>query len=149
MLSEHGTNVDRDAVEEVLSKADVLVIGFTLFPQRLLIDTRTSHETGPLVEVVEPLRGVQERFHWLGKHRGMFGIPEAFSFFAWPQTVRTMEERDVLATMRDRLEASWAGSGEQLDHALAELHEMEREAFRQAVAGDGAWKTLWQASRTG
>jgi hypothetical protein len=33
-----------------------------------------------------------------------------------------------------------------LDRALGKLREMENVAFRQAVAGEGPWKTLWQAA---
>lgn len=146
MLSEHGIQVDQAAIEEILRSADVLVIGFTLFPERLLIDCRTDADTGPMVAIVEPLRGVQERYHWLGRHRGMFGMPEAFSFFAWPHTVRSLEERGVLVTLRTRLMDCSNDGAPLLDQALAKLRDMETIAFRQAVAGEGPWKTVWQAA---
>jgi hypothetical protein len=146
MLSEHGIQIDQAAIDEILTSADVLVIGFTLFSERLLVDCRTNADTGPMVAVVEPLGGVQERYHWLGRYRGIFGMPEAFSFFAWPHTVRSLEERNILAKLRERLAANSSDGAELLDRALAKLREMEDVAFRQAVAGEGPWKTLWQAA---
>jgi hypothetical protein len=89
---------------------------------------------------------VQERYHWLGKHRGMFGMPESFSFFAWPHTIRSLDERDVLAKLKVRLAATSSDGVQLLDRALGKLREMEDVAFRQAVAGEGPWKTLWQAA---
>ena len=146
MLSEHGIQVDQAAIDEILESADVLVVGFTLFPERLLVDCRTNDATGPLVAVVEPLGGVQERYHWLGKHRGMFGMPEAFSFFAWPHTIRTLDEHDVLEKLKRRLAATSSDGVQLLDRAIGKLREMETVAFRQAVSGEGPWKTLWQAA---
>jgi hypothetical protein len=146
MLSEHGIQIDQAAVDEILESADVLVVGFTLFPERLLVDCRRNDETGPMVAVVEPLGGVQERYHWLGQHRGMFGMPDSFSFFAWPHTIRSLDERDVLAKLKVRLAATSSDGVQLLDRALGKLREMENVAFRQAVAGEGPWKTLWQAA---
>jgi len=148
MLTENGMQIDRGAVEEVLRRADVLTIGFPLFPERLLIDTRANEEAGPFVGVVEPVATVQERYLWLGRHRGMFGAPEAFSFFVWPHTVRTLIRRDVLRTMRDRLEAAEPGAGAKLDAALEQLAALELDAMRRAIRGEGpAWKSIWERPR--
>ncbi|MCA9821445.1 MAG: hypothetical protein KC482_10545 [Dehalococcoidia bacterium] len=146
MLGDHGIQIDREAVEEILNTADVLVVGFALFSERLLIDTRTNAETGPMVAIVEPLGGVQERYHWLGVHRGMFGMPEAFSFFAWPNTIRMLEEEDILGTIRKRLAATSNDGAETLDRAIARLRDMEKQAIRGAIRGDAPWKSLWQAA---
>jgi predicted dienelactone hydrolase len=147
MLTENGLQVDLEAVERVLDQADVLAIGFTLFPERLLIDARSQGEEGPLVAVVEPVGTVQERYLWLGKHRPNFGAPEAFAFFVWPHTVRNLVERDALRTMRNRLAAARPEAAAALDAALDELLELERRAFIEAVAGSPRWQTLWEASR--
>ncbi len=146
MLGDHGIEIDREAVEELLTSADVLVIGFTLFGERLLIDTRTNPETGPMVAIVEPLGGVQERYHWLGVNRGMFGMPEAFSFFAWPGTIRMLDEQNILGTIRERVAATSNDGGETFDRAIATLRRMEMAAIRGAIRGDAPWRTLWQAA---
>ena len=144
MFTENGLQVDLDALNELLLKADVLTIGFTSFPARLLIDTRTSQTEGPLVAIVAPVQTVQERYLWLGKHRGNFGAPEAFSFFIWPHPVRSLVSRDILRPLLDRLERASDGAGAALSESLERLREMEDEAVRAAIRGEEPWKTVWQ-----
>jgi hypothetical protein len=146
MLTENGLEVDVEAVHDLLRRADVLAIGFPLFPERLLIDTRTSGDEGPLVAIVEPVATVQERYLWLGKHRGNFGAPEAFSFFTWPHTVRGMGERDILAPLRSRLADVSNDGGEMLDQALERLAGLEQNAIRDAIKGSPAWRAVWEKS---
>jgi hypothetical protein len=145
MFTENGMQIDEDAMEQILRNGDVIAVGFLWFPERLLIDTRTDAETGPLVAVVAPVANLQERYHWLGRHRAMFGMPEAFSFFTWPQTVRGMAERDALATLRRRLAATSNDGSALLDQALEKLIELEREAMKAAIRGDKPWETIWAA----
>jgi hypothetical protein len=146
MLGDYSIEIDREAVEQMLKTADVLVVGFALFGERLLIDTRTNENTGPMVAIVEPVGGVQERYRWLGRHRGMFPLPEGFSFLAWPNTIRMLDEEGVLDTIRERVASSSNDGGETFDKAMAKLREMEGEAIRGAIRGDAPWKTLWQAA---
>jgi len=146
MRTENGIEVDHDALAELLRRADVLTIGFTLFPHRLLVDLRTNATDGQLVAIVEPVASVQERYLWLGRHRGSFGAPEAFSFFAWPQTVRGLAQRRILAPLEARLDP---GARRQLASALDELLAMEETAMRRAVTGAPEWHTLWDRSGAG
>jgi hypothetical protein len=143
VLAENGIQADLEAIEDLLQRADVLAVGFTTFSPRLLVDFRTSGDTGPLVTIVEPVTSIQERYRWLGRHRGMFGAPEAFSFFTWPQTVRTLVDRDVLSTARTRISDSSPAATDQLDDAVASLLATERDAIRAAVRGEDPWRTLW------
>jgi len=143
MLTENGVEVDVEAVHDLLRRADVLAIGFTLFPERLLVDTRASADEGPLVAIVAPVATVQERYLWLGKHRGNFGAPEAFSFFMWPHTVRNLRERDILVPLRERLAEISNDGAEMLDHALGRLAEFERAAMREAIRGSEPWRAVW------
>ena len=135
MLTENGLQGDMDAVNEVLRRADVLTVGFTTFAERLLIDTRANASAGPLVTIVEPVTTVQERYLWLGRHRGQMGAPEAFSFFIWPHSVRTFVERDVLAIIRDRVRTLDPAVAAAIDGTLQRLITMERESLRAAVLG--------------
>ena len=145
MLTENGMDMDQNAFDQVMSQADVLTIGFMHLPWRLLIDTRFNDETGPMIRVVEPVSSVQERYLWLGRHRGMFGAPQGFSFFGWPHTIRGLWERDALRVMRDRLAAAPGDGVEQLDAALHKLSELENEEYRRLIRGEAHWKTLWEA----
>ncbi len=146
MLTENGLMIDQDAVNELLEKADVLTIGFTLFPQRLMMDVRSTVDgsVGPLVTLVDPVASVQERYLWLGRHRGMFGAPQAFSFFVWPHTLRYLVESNALRLMRQRLESLPGNGAEQLDTAIARLVALENDEFRRAVVGADHYRTLWQ-----
>ena len=57
--TKNGPQVDLEAVGEVLRRADVITIGFTAFPERLLVDTRSNESAGPMAAVVEPVASVQ------------------------------------------------------------------------------------------
>ena len=76
MYTENGLLVDLAEVEKVVDLCDVFTIIFRLFPERLLVDGRTSPQEGPLVALVEPVATVEERYHWLGRERPSFGPPE-------------------------------------------------------------------------
>src|SRR3990170_5966441 len=119
--------INLDELRKVVEECDVFTVGFRLFPQRLIVDTRSSGEEGPMVEVVEPVNTVEERFFWLGKRRPSFGMPEQFTFFVWPHSLRFLAECGVVENIRQRL-----GTAEQpevaraVDKALAELERLER-----------------------
>ena len=141
MRTENGTEVNFEALNNLLARADVLTIGFSLFPERLLIDTRSNDRQGQLVTMTEPVGSVQERYLWLGRHRGAFGAPEAFSFFVWPRTVRNLLESDVLAPLRARLDSETSA---QLTLELNDACQREGQAIASAVRGDGNWPALWE-----
>ncbi len=142
MRTENGIAVDFEALNQLLVQADVLTIGFMLFPERVLVDVRANGREGQMVTIVEPVASVQERYLWLGQHRGAFGAPEAFSFIVWPHTVSGLIERDVLAPLRARLGDE---ARRQLDAALATSAEMERRAVARAVGGAEEWPALWES----
>lgn len=142
MRTENGLTVDLNAVNKLLTEGDLITIGFTLFPQRLLIDTRFNAAEGQWVGIVEPVASVQERYLWLGKHRGSFGTPSGFAFFVWPHTVRHLVESGALAPLRARLTSQAA---EELDRAVDEALEMERRAMVDAVRGAAHWPAIWEA----
>jgi hypothetical protein len=144
VFTENGIEIDPERVHQVLTHADVLTIAFPLFPERLLFDMRTNGADGPLVAIVEPVATVQERYLWLGKHRGGFGAPQAFSFFAWPHTVRSLIERDVLRPLRERLVASSPDAATVFDDVMERLRQREILAMKGAILGADPWRTLWE-----
>ena len=145
MYTEDGQPIDIGEVREAIAQSDLLVVGFRGFPERLLVDSRTSGSIGPMVRVVEPLGGVEERLHWLGRHRPQFGMPQRFIFFVWPRSVGFLEETGVAGALREHVAPGDGPS--QLSAALGELHALERAANRAAVSGD-QWRTLWHAQGT-
>lgn len=141
--SENGLQVDLDALKERLENADLIVIGFNAFPERLLLDVRSSPTEGPLVAVVAPVSSVQERYAWLGKHRSAFGLPEDFTFAMWPHSIALIHEHDVMAPMGARMAAVSNEADQAMSRALARLRVLERRAIREAVLGGPTWETLW------
>ena len=84
MRSENGVLIDVGEVAGIVDKADVFLVGFANFSERLLVDTRSDERTRPLVKVVASLGSFQERIFWLGQNRPTLGMPKAFSFINWP-----------------------------------------------------------------
>jgi molybdopterin/thiamine biosynthesis adenylyltransferase len=143
MHGEDGRVADGAEVREAIAGADVLIVGFPGFLERLLVDSRSSGEAGPMVRVVEPLGGVEERMFWLGRNRPQFGMPQRFTFFVWPHSVAFMEDTGVVEAVRDSVAV--ADGPEQLATAIEELKVLERTADRAAVDGR-PWRTLWHAT---
>lgn len=142
MLTDNGLTIDPEAVEQILREADVVTFAFSLFPERLLVDTRTRPAEGPLVAIVEPVTSIQERYMWLGQHRGAFGMPRNFSFVPWPHTVRALVESDTLAPLAARLAGTPALDA--LNDALDGLRAHEREAIRDIIRGAAPWQPIYQ-----
>ena len=141
--SENGPQVDFAALRERLERADLVVIGFHAFAERLLLDARSSPAEGPLVAVVAPVASVRERHAWLERHRAAFGQPDGFIFAMWPHSIELLREDEVLAPMSARMEAVSNEAELAMSRALARLRVLERRALREAVRGGPAWETLW------
>jgi hypothetical protein len=143
LFTENGVLIDLEEVGKVVDTSDVFTIGFRMFPQRVIVDARDAGEVGPMVQVVEPVDSVEERFHWLGRERPALGVPERFAFFVWPHSLEFFESSGLPQRVRDRLRASERPQVARMaDEALAELRRLEREAVQQALSGEG-YHTLW------
>lgn len=136
--------VDLEELRNVVENADVFTIGFRLFPERMIIDTRTSDSAGPMVRVVEPVTSVEERFFWLGKERPEFGVPQSFSFFVWPHSIRYFEESGLGSIIRNRVSGQ---ADDQVAEAVQQLIHLERLAERDAITGRN-YHTLWESVPT-
>ncbi len=151
MHTENGLLVDMEQVRNVVAKADVFAVAFRLFPERLLIDTRSDPDDSdgacglPMVAIVDPVPTVQERFFWLGQHRPSLGMPQNFMFFFWPHSIHYLMESGVWDLVRGRVDG-FDGSDATLDAAIAELSKRERAAHVDAISGE-QHHTLWSASR--
>lgn len=143
MYTENGLMIDLGEVGTVIANADVFVVAFRQFPERLLVDTRWDQRHGPLIAVVEPVNSVQERFFWLGARRPTFGMPQRFMFLPWPHSIAFFEEAGVWAQIAGRLRASgYPEVDALLATALRELKEKEREANLAAIRGEG-YRQIW------
>jgi hypothetical protein len=143
LFTENGVLVDLDEIGKVVNECDVFTIGFGIFPQRVIVDSRETADVGPMVQIVEPVASVEERFHWLGRERPAFGVPRRFTFFVWPHSIQFMEGSGLWRRIRDRLVADErAAVASMMDGTLAELRALETQTVHSALAGDG-FHTLW------
>ena len=146
MYTENGVLVDIGEIREIVKNADVFAVGFRLFPDRLLIDTRYDGDETPMVAIVDPVETVQERFFWLGQHRPSLGMPERFMFFFWPHSVGFLEESGLWREISSRVTtAGFSGAQETCDAALRDIVERERAANVDAITG-ARYQTLWSAT---
>jgi len=143
VFTENGVLVDLDEIGKVVNECDVFTIGFGLFPERVIVDARENADVGPMVQVVEAVTSVEERFHWLGRQRPAFGVPERFTFFIWPHSMQFLEASGLWRRIRDRLAGDErAAVAKMMDGTLGELRGLERRTIGAALAGEG-FHTLW------
>lgn len=143
MYTENGVLVDFDEVRRLIAQADVFVVGFANFQERLLVDTRSDRRETPLVQVVEPSDSPRKRIRWLTRRRPSLGLPEAFSFIAWPHSPGFMVESGVWERICRRVDADEEPEVRvQCELALKQLQNLDKEAALAALRGDRCI-TLW------
>ena len=99
-----------------------------------------------MVEIVEPVGTVEERFFWLGKRRPSFGVPERFTFFVWPHSLGFLVESGLADRIRQQVSAAERSESiRAVDTALAALDRLERDAVGDALSGKN-YHTLWSRS---
>ncbi len=135
--------IDLEELRKVVEQCDVFTIGFRLFPQRLIVDTRSSDAEGPMLELVEPVGTVEERFFWLGQRRPSFGVPERFTFFVWPHSIPYLEDSGVMDKIRHRVYPIDLDCGRQVADVMYRLTLLEQQAVRDAITGKN-YHTLWE-----
>jgi len=136
MFTENGVVIDLGEVKKAVQQADVFAIGFRLFAERLLVDTRHDEKTPPLVQVVEPVDSVEQRFFWLGQNRPTLGTPERFIFFLWPHSIPFLRESSLASAITERIAASgYDGAVPMCEAAFADLAHREATANLAAVRG--------------
>jgi hypothetical protein len=145
LFTENGVMIDLEEVSKVVDNCDVFTIGFRLIPERFMIDTRHNDADGPMLEIVEPVATVEERFFWLGQRRPSFGVPERFTFFIWPHSVTYLEDSGLMDRIRHRVYPIDADGGKQLARVIWKLHQLEGNAVRDAITGKNH-HTIWEAS---
>jgi hypothetical protein len=143
MYSENGVLVDFDEITKLLNTADVFTVGFATFPERLIVDTRANERETQMIQVVEPARSARDRMVWLSRRRPSLGVPESFSFFAWPHSPNFMVQSGIWDRIRRAVGAEDSNEvAVQCDLAIKQLHNLDREATYQLLKGEHCL-TLW------
>ena len=129
---------------ELVEAAEVLAVGFRLFPQRLLFDTRHNIQDPPFLKVVQRVNSVEERLRDLAKLRPNFPTPERFYFTIWPRSIQNFRETGAWDRIVDRCQASGHPSiMKDCDLAWNVLVGLERQEIQQALKGKG-YRAIWE-----
>jgi hypothetical protein len=143
MTDEFG--VDLDQVFKVIDSADVLVIRFHLIDKRLLVDFRTSPNSGPMIKVVPRAESVEDRVRSIKRMRPEFPMPERILHFQWPRSIAVLLNAGVWQRLVDRMSA--LGDDETTDscgRVMEELVALERREVVGAIRGADHYQTLWE-----
>lgn len=145
MNTDYG--IDLDEVWRVIDAAEVLVVRFSVTDRRLLVDTRSNEDDGPMVKVVPPAASAEERFRSLKVLRPRFRVPERILTFHWPRHASALAESGVWEQLARRVVAAGtAGTAAECDEAFRQLLDEERAVEQAAIVGAEGFQTLWEAS---
>lgn len=143
-----GYEVELEAVTDNIDEAEVVSLYFPLLRKTLLIDTRASATSGPLVCVVDMVSTSQERMRALRRMRPQFARPDSITMIPWLRRVESLRDLGVWEHLERRLQAT-TGTAATRDTALREaaacLDELcayQRREFRRAITGE-QYQTLW------
>ncbi len=129
---------------EAVNEAEVLVLGFWMFSERLLVDFRFTPADPPLVRVVPQAQSAQQRLRELRVLRPRFETPQRFYFFVWPRSLRMLESRGVWPRLTERCaQSGHTRVAEDCGLAWSVLLELERRHVETAITGQG-YRTEWQ-----
>ncbi len=146
MFGDNGIVIDIGSMGSAVREADVIVVGFEFWPERLLIDLRPDpdRQTPPLIEIVDPLPGVQERNIWLSARRPGVTPPDQFLFFTWPHSIGFLEESPLPRGVARRVQREQGlDVRAQIGDVLAELARIEAREALAAVHGGEGYETVW------
>ena len=138
---EDDLGVDLSEVLNVVNTAEVFIVMFVVFERRLLVDTRSSSDEPPLVQVVDRARSSEERFRELRRLRPRFPAPDRLVAFHWLRSIRTFVDAGVWGAIEERLRS--LGAAESTCQAvISELRWEERSEELRAVRGEEPYRTL-------
>jgi hypothetical protein len=144
MNQDNGLPFDLEEIIEVIRTIDVVVIGFTLFPERVLIDSRVKTGVLPMVRVVPPVASRAERMRDLVRLRPEFGVPDQQVFFVWPRSLASFRASGIWDAIVSKLMQDGDPTVQhQIDTAIADLRRLERRALEEAIAGE-SYQSLWE-----
>lgn len=142
-MDDYGLDIDE--VTKVIDNADVLVVRFALLDKRLLVDSRTNDQEGPIITLVPKATSVEERFKSLKKLRPRFPLPEKIMSFMWPRHVETLRESGLWDKIQQRL-ISLGGDPmvDSCDKVYDQLMKEEKNEVLEAVRGGPGYQSLWE-----
>ncbi len=126
-----------------MGSTDVVVIGFSIFPERLVVDFRSNRAEAPLVKLMEPMNSWLERIRQLATLRPSLGRPRTHVFFIWPHSVTALVSSGIWERLAQRCTAARDDCAGVVEEALRQLCLKEREGLVEAIRGE-RYQTLWR-----
>ena len=140
---------DIDEVIKNIDDAGVISVFFPTFRKSLIIDTRHSESTGPMVELTSMARSPQDRMRWIRRRRTQFPRPRSLTLIPWQRYIDSLVTSGVWEQILDRVrESGYAGAVKDCENALAELRKMEHRELVDAITGNN-YHTLWAQDEGG
>lgn len=140
-------SINLQRVYDAIETAEVLAVGFSLFPQRVFLDPRFSEDEPPFISVVEPVESAEDRVQWLRRIRPQFAAPSQVHFFVWPRRIGSLESMGVWQRLVQRCLNSGHGSAAgACNQVLDELYKLERHQIQEAIHG-ASYRSLWERTR--
>lgn len=147
VYGDNGVGIDLDSAVEAVAAADIFVLAFPFCAERLLIDLRHDSHSAPLIEVVDPVGGAQERIEWLNDRRPGLPPPEGFLFFLWPHSMHFLRDASLLAAAAERIRSEQSVDvSDDIERALRELRRREAQHTLDAILGGEGFETLWSTT---
>jgi len=143
MEPEENRPTDLQEILAILGSTDVVVIGFSIFPERLVVDFRSNRAEAPLVKLMEPLNSWVERIRRLMTLRPSLGRPQTRVFFIWPHSVTALVNSGIWERLAERCTAARDDCADAVKEALRQLYLREREGLVEAIRGE-RYETLWR-----
>lgn len=142
-MDDYGLDIEE--VTRVIDGADVLVVRFALIDKRLLVDSRTNEQEGPIITLVPKASSVEDRFKSLKKLRPRFPLPEKIMSFMWPRHIETLRVSGLWDKIEQRLISL---GGEPMVERCAQVYDQlmkeERHEVLEAVRGGPGYQSLWE-----
>jgi hypothetical protein len=143
MHGDNGLLVNFEEFGVVIDSAGVLAIGFSHFPERLLVDPRSNEREGPLVQIVEPAHSTDERLSWLTRRRPSLGTPRSLTALLWPHSMELLVQSATWERIRRRVSSDIEPEVRlQSEMALKQLQNLEASAVQELLRGIGC-STFW------
>jgi hypothetical protein len=135
--------VDLEEVLRSIEEAEVLSIYFPVLRRSLIVDTRTTHESGPLVRVMPMVGSREERVRTIKRMRPFLPRPDSLTVIRWPKYVSSLSRLGVLKALAQRLAATGYVEGlTALREAMQELRRLELDELAHVIRGENYY-TIW------
>lgn len=128
-----------------IDTADVLIVRFPFFEQRLLVDARSAEGDPPIIDLVPQASAIEERFRSVKEARPRQPLPDRIVSFQWPRHVGVMATCGVWQRIVHRLvQSGHAGLERRCQDAWQQMQNAERREAMRAIRGDDRYDTIWE-----